>query len=387
MEVNMKHKIIQKITSGLLAAVSVCALSLPVFANGNIAVAEENTVIPQNERGNVMLVSDDGTPYYWCTTSESSVFCTLDENGKRVDQYEFKHYINDEGDEISLANPDLRQFGDDLYLFYSETQSWTTVQSGDSGQGWTIAKGSAVNGLKCIKLDKELKKQAEYDFSKLARSSQFIDTDGEKVCYVKGDSKIYTADMNGKNKKLIYALTKPNDFIESIAINGEYAVFAAKGTGGRRYIGAVDLNTGKAQLKNVRNAEFPRRFGDRILVYGGSVKTDQSITHFSDGELYIFSDGKFTTLKTFSADEANYLHTTMDSEGRIITLVNEYTDGKFTHTVRVYKDGTLAGETSFESGAMVSFEADGGTAAFSYVKNEHDSKVCTLLLSYGENED
>lgn len=306
---------------------------------------EEGETIEAPYNGRAEIISDDGTVYYqgYERKVPRTIFYTLDENGEIKNSYEIKGYVNDEGEKIGWANPEIKQCGDYIYVMYSETCGWSFREN------------------VIIKLDKELNEISKNKFPK----SQCIDTNGEKVVYLKYTSKIYICDMDGKNEKLLYTVNNSDGNVEqplnSVAIAGNYVGFQ-KGVGyapkTTDYCGIIDIETGEITLKEQRSVQQVFSSGDNLIWYGeqgydtrddGSVPAevtdiraymDSVYKYYDDSELYVFDGENYSVIKTPHKKETGY-GTMIDNKGNIITTSF---DGKGNVTHRIYRNGKLLGE-------------------------------------------
>ncbi|MCH5350298.1 MAG: hypothetical protein J1E40_13300 [Oscillospiraceae bacterium] len=316
---------------------------------------ERKTVeVPYN--GNVMFADNDGTVYYMGSVSKdrAKIF-TLDENGKIRYSYNCDSYVNDKGEKISpLMNPTLKQCGDYLYLIYSEY----------SGLVYMSVKENVI-----VKLDKKLNEIEKYRYEK----GNSIDTNGEKVVYLKGYSKIYICDMDGKNKKLLYSVknnAKPHEQpLNSIAIAGNYVGFQkrtgyANESDRKEYCGIIDIQTGGITLHEQRSVKqvfssngnliwygdygyYPENDDSNIssdVISGGAAAVDSYLSkrykYYSNSEIYVFDCESYSVVKTPNAKEAGQ-DSIIDNKGNLITT--SY-DGKGNVIYRIYRDGRLLGE-------------------------------------------
>lgn len=315
------------------------------------------TSIETPYNGTAQLVGDDGTVYYSGYDKKSTrclIIYTLDENGEIKNSYSVDRYVNDKGEEIGVANSRLKQCGDRIYLIYSEC--------------WQFSKRENV----IVELDTELNEISKHRYEK----GYSIDTNGEKVVYIKKD-KIYMCDMDGKNLKMLYAVdnsdgnVKHEQPLNSVAIAGNYVGFQ-KRTGYqsdpdyKQYCGIIDIETGEIELHEERSVEQAHSAGGKLIWYGEAGYYDEKVPkgpvsvedefwsdpvaadnywnkhykYYSTSELYIFDGKEYSVLKTPNAKEIGY-GTTIDSDGDIITTSF---DGKGHVIYRIYRDKKLIGE-------------------------------------------
>lgn len=304
------------------------------------------TSIETPYNGTAQIVGEDGTIYYTGYDKASTrclIVYTLDENGKIKNSYSVDRYVNGKGEEIGVADSRLKQCGDRIYLIYSE--------------GWQFSTRENV----IVELDTELNEISKHKYEK----GKSVDTNGEKVVYIKRD-KIYLCDMDGKNLKKLYAVDNSNGNVEheqplnSVAIAGNYVGFQ-KRTGyqndpdRKEYCGIIDIETGEIELHEERSVEQAHSAGGKLIWYGNpsyyiggeqdeEIPNDQywskHYKYYPTSELYIFDGEEYSVLKTPNADEIGY-GTTIDSDGDIITTTF---DGKGHVIYRIYRDKKLIGE-------------------------------------------
>lgn len=313
------------------------------------------TPIETPYKGMAQLVGDDGTVYYSGYDKNSTrclILYTLDENGEIKNSYSVDRYMNDKDEEIIVGESALKQCGDRLYLIYSEY--------------WQFSKRENV----IVELDTELNEISKHRYEK----GYSIDTNGEKVVYIKKD-KIYLCDMDGKNLKKLYAVNNSGGNVEqplnSVAIAGNYVGFQKRtryqnDPDYKQYCGIIDIETGEIELHEERSVEQAHSAGGKLIWYGEAgyynekvpkdpisvddefwsdpVSADNYFSkhykYYSTSELYIFDGEEYSVLKTPNADEIGY-GTTIDSDGEIITTSF---DGKGHITYRIYRDKKLIGE-------------------------------------------
>lgn len=307
------------------------------------------TSIETPYNGTAQIVGEDGTIYYTGYDKASTrclIVYTLDENGKIKNSYSVDRYVNDKGEEISVADSRLKQCGNRIYLIYSECRQFSKREN------------------VIVELDTELNEISKHKYEK----GKSVDTNGEKVVYIKKD-KIYLCDMDGKNPKKLYAVNNSEGNVEqplnSVAIAGNYVGFQ-KRTGyqndpdRKEYCGIIDIETGEIELHEERSVEQAHSAGGKLIWYGnpsyyigdeqdGEVPTDavsaddywsKHYKYYSTSELYIFDGEEYSVLKTPNANEIGY-GTTIDSDGDIITTTF---DGKGHVIYRIYRDKKLIGE-------------------------------------------
>ncbi|MDE6709837.1 MAG: hypothetical protein K2J76_05050, partial [Oscillospiraceae bacterium] len=355
-----------------------------IYAVGDVPAvqAEEESVtklefteganIEVPHKGTAMFADDDGTVYYrsWDSNNRIKIF-TLDENGKIKYSFNVECYVNDSGVKVEPINYSLKQCGEYLYFMYNEATN-----------------SSRENVI--VKLDKELNEISKNKFAK----GRCLDTNGEKIVYLKGETKIYICDMDGKNDKLLYTTNKNNSDgnieqpLNSVAIAGNYVGFQ-KRTGysndpnRKAYCGMINIETGKVTLKEQRSVQQVFSSGDNLIWYGddGYYPEDNntSFTFSSDAvandtyyssrykyydtsEIYVFDGNGYSVLETPNKHETGY-GAIIDNEGNLIT---ESFDMKGHVTYRIYRDSKLLGEYTVSYKGYSCFTANNGIITISY---------------------
>lgn len=337
----------------------------------------KTVLVPYN--GITLFADNDGTVYYQgCDSNNRVKIFTLNENGKIKNSYTIE---NDSGKEITGTAAELKQCGEDLYLIYSEYEY--------VGMSYFTQKMNNV----IVKLDKELHEIARYNHEKSAHS---IDTNGEKVVYLKGttNSKIYICDIDGKNKKLLYSVNSKATPIEqplnSVAIAGNYVGFQ-KTTGyqsesdQKAYCGLIDIETGEITLHEERSVQQVFSSNGRLIWYGeqgyypdpegtfNNISSDDlgggSLTdyfesrykYYDDGEIYVFDGENYSVVKVPDVKELTFVHI-IDNEGNLITT--NYKNGS--QTYKIYHDGELMDELTLSYKGCGIAVANGGVLTFCY---------------------
>lgn len=329
--------------------------------------------VPYN--GIVMFADSDGTVYYRsCDSGDRLKIFTLDEDGKVKKSFDIKSYTDDNGVKVEPMNFNLKQCGNNLYFIYTEA----------SGSWWhTTKKGNVI-----IKLDKELNEIERYSYKK----GRSVDTNGEKVVYLKDDNNICICDIDGKNLKTIYTTNKSGDEFEQplngVAIAGDYIGFQ-KRTGysnepnRKAYCGMINIETGEITLKEQRSVEQVFSSGDNLIWYGSDGyypdDDDSSFTfssdpvandayfnnrykYYDDNELYIFDGENYSVLKTKNKGETGY-GAIVDNAGNLIT---QSFDRKGHVIFRIYRDGKLIGEHTTAYKGYSCFTANNGKLTICY---------------------
>lgn len=331
------------------------------------------TSIETPYNGTSQIVGEDGTIYYTGydkTSTRCLIVYTLDENGGIKNYYSVNRYVNGKGEEIGVADSRLKQCGDRIYLIYSE--------------GWQFSTRENV----IVELDTELNEISKHKYEK----GNSVDTNGEKVVYIKRD-KIYLCDMDGNNLKMLYAVdnsdknAKHEQPLNSVAIAGNYVGFQ-KRTGyqnepdRKEYCGIIDIETGEIELHEERSVEWAYSAGGKLIWYGSSgydiggeqereIPTDavsadeyrnKYYKYYPTSELYIFDGEEYSVLETPNAKEVGY-GATIDSRGDIFTTSF---DGKGHITYRIYRDKKLIGEHTVSYKGYSGAVMGNGTIIVSY---------------------
>lgn len=340
----------------------------------------KTVLVPYN--GITLFADDDGTVYYEGSDSKNWVkIFTLDENGNIRNSYSIDSYVNDKGETIfGGGDSKLKQCGDYLYLIYTEYDSTSIFAN----------KKSTV----IVKLDKELNEIARYNHEKSASS---VDTNGEKVVYIKGAvnaQRIYVCDIDGKNKKLLYSVNSEATPIEqplnSVAIAGNYVGFQ-KRTGysnasdRKEYCGLIDIETGEITLHEQRSVQQVYSSSGRLIWYGeegyypdpeGTFNNipsellegdswidyyESRYKYYDDSERYVFDGENYSVIKYPTAKKLGY-STIIDNEGNLITTT--YKNGNQIYSI--YHDGELMDELTLSYKGCGSVVANGGVLTFCY---------------------
>lgn len=319
--------------------------------------------------GTVMLSSDDGTAYYQGYESNSEthrlIIYTLDESGGIEHSFSVYSYVNDKGEKIGMMNYSLKQVGEYLYLLYSEVKGFNSLRD---------------NVI--VKLDKELNEIESYR----APKGWNIDTNGEKIVYMKANKTIYSTDMDGSNKQLLYTAGQDGKLygLNFIAVSGDYAGFQGKWADSspkndKDYCGIINLKTGEVTLEEQRSVQQLYNSNGKIIWYSSEwrdIRESASIQvpkmeYFDDGESYVLDNGEFYVLKTQSPVESRDL--TVDNDGNVITY-NYYDYGKKGNwSFKIYRDNKLIGTYSTDLAGLkgiCGFTANNGIITVSYSGRE-----------------
>lgn len=318
--------------------------------------------------GVAIFTDDDGTAYYYGYDKENQreITYTLDENGEIKNSYSIYYYVNDEGEKTGVMEHTLKQCGDYLYLLYSE------------GTGFGSRKESVA-----VKLDKELN---EISKNKFAKSKSF-DTNGDKIVYLKGDTRIYICDMDGKNNKMLY---NGSEMLNSVAVAGNYVGFQKRvGYSGsdncKEYCGLIDINTGEVtMLKEQRRVQKVFSSSGNIIWYGPDGYTvdvdrddytsdeeywENHYKYYDTSELYIFDGEDYSVFETANKSETGH-GMLFDNEGNLIT---SSFDGKGNVTYRIYRGDKLLGEYTVSYKGYCGFTVNNGVLTICYTGRDMTS--------------
>lgn len=320
--------------------------------------------------GVAVVADEEGNVYYRAYGGENSLATvyTLDENGNMKNSYGIYSYVNEKGERIGLANLYVKQCGDYIYLIYSESY------------------GFSIRENVIIKLDKELNEISKNKYPKCEN----FDTNGEKIVYMKNHRTIYSMDMDGKNKKVLYTLEqdRPLDVLNFLAVTGDYVGFQ-KNEGGsvpkdcKDYCGIIDLKTGEVTFKEQRSVQQLYESNGKIIWYSsewrdiresykGTVpkgedpdeyirkQIEKEREYFKDGESYVLDNGRYYVLKTQSYRESHGL--TIDNDGNVITC--SYNKGRY--DFKFYRDNKLIDTYSMDLKGFCGFTANNGVMTICY---------------------
>ena len=337
---------------------------------------EENDPIEVPYNGYICMIADDGTVYYEGADTDARCvyYFSLDENGNMDKSYKCSGYTNDKGEYIGIMNSRLKQCGEYFYLIYSE------------------AYGFSMRETVIIKLDSKLNEVAKYR----APKTHNLDTNGEKIVYMKpGNRTIYSTDMDGKNKQVLYTLGQDNELNELgtlnfIVVQGDYVGF--QGLSGdslspkneKYYCGIIDLKTGEVTLKEQRSVQQLYESNGKIIWYSSESRdmrdsyridvpegedpntycveyTKKYTEYFKDGEFYVLDDGEYSVIKTQSQRE--FFGMTIDDDGNVITYI---ADGKGNTVFKIYRDNKLLDTYTVSVKGFSRFVANNGVITFCY---------------------
>ena len=321
--------------------------------------------------GIAKVADEEGNVYYqgYDSKNDGIIIYTLDENGSIKNSYIVKSDVNENGEKIRLGIDILKKYGDDIYLILPEYF------------------GFSVRGHIIVKLDKELNEIYKNKFSK----SEYLDTNGEKIVYMtKNNRTIYSMDMDGKNKQVLYTVEqdRPLDVLNFLAITGDYVGFQ-KNEGGsvpkdcKDYCGIIDLKTGEVTFKEQRSVQQLYESNGKIIWYSSdsrdtsesnmiTVPKGEDVTeyiieqnkkqreYFKDGESYVLDNGKYYVLKTQSYRESHGL--TIDNDGNVITY--SYNNGRY--DFKFYRDNKLIDTYSADLKGVCGFTANNGVLTICY---------------------
>lgn len=331
----------------------------------------EGRTVDAPYNGIAKIADEEGNVYYQGHDSENRrpIVYTLDENGDMKNSYIIYSYENDKGERIGVANLYVKQCGDYIYLIYSE------------------AYGFSIRENVIIKLDKELNEISKNKYPKCEN----FDTNGEKIVYMtKNNRTIYSMDMDGKNKQVLYTLEqdRPLDVLNCLSITGDYVGFQ-KNAGAsapkdcKDYCGIIDLKTGEVTFKEQRSVQQLYESNGKIIWYSSEWRDiresymttvpkgedpgeyirkqdEKEREYFKDGESYVLDNGKYYVLKTQSPRESYGL--TIDNNGNVITC--SYNKGSY--IFKFYRDNKLIDTYSMNLKGYCGFTANNGVLTICY---------------------
>lgn len=269
---------------------------------------------------------------------------------------------------ISGRGDEFKQVGDKIYVMLER-----------GNEDWS----AELSGLRCKVYSKDLKLEKTYDTS-VVKSWQYADVNSKKMCYLKDEKKVYICDLDGKNKKLLYDLSKgklKGTFCQGIAMTEDYVgIVAEKWTDTDRvtYCVAINIKTGKATVKENSRLWLPTAFGEK-LVWNSNASGTGSMNSGSKQIVY-FDGKKFKTIKTDTAKEV-LKKIIADNNGNFITGVNDKNGAYF----RIYNGSKKSKEKQINTAynGFVCFAANCGTIAYTYDEEINGKNYAkTVLFSY-----
>ncbi len=275
-----------------------------------------------HKSGRAAAVDSDGTVYYRGGDRNGSEFFTADNEGNVLNSYRIDKY-KEGNSTIGIMNAEVKALDDCVLLTY------------EKGLADVFSMGN--KGIGVIKLDKEFNEICRYDTSQKYKA---FDANSEKIVTLKGKTKIYLSDIDGKNQKLVYTAGSGDgmDRLVDVAINDKYIGFYGIGGTGddsKDYCGVIDIETGESTVKPQKK-DICGLFtaGDGTFVWKTPISYENRDTR--SGELYLFDGKEISTFKTESADEELII----DSDGNIFSYDFFLKNGRI--TFKVYKDGKFA---------------------------------------------
>lgn len=340
-----------------------CFYALDEMAAQTSEISENESVIEVTDKGKfssyksgrALAADSKGNVYYWGSDKNGSVFYRADENGKVVNSYRIDNCTDEDGNVIGVANAEIKPLDDYIIITYQKCIS-------NFYFGGT--KGNVV-----VKLDSEMN---ELETCELPKSDSF-DTNGEKAVYVYRN-KIHLADMDGKNKKVIYAAGGDDGIksIDFVAASEKYIGFQGSDDSDKiHYSGVIDIETGEVKIEQQnRKGSGVKSFNNDLLVYETHCTKQynggDSIKYYSDTEYYIFDGEGFSTFNT----EDKFEDLIIDCDGNYIT--SKIGGGKM--VIRFYRNGKV-----YES-----FDVTDSDDGFVYpVINGGTVAVCTTVIPEG----
>lgn len=197
--------------------------------------------------------------------------------------------------------------GENLFVEYSEINEGNLITHG-------------------ILLDKELEKLKSIGLNNLMdknsiHSLELITADNNKIYFVDSNNQLFMCDWDGKNKEIFFDPSKLSEFsgisIGEINKSDDYIAFRAIiGDGTKRtYYGIIDMS-GKYEILQKNDISAPQVV-DNITLWADK-HTEPGVQ--PSGEVVMYRNGKFETIKTSSSTESSYA--VLCSNGVIVTQVS-----------------------------------------------------------------
>ncbi len=274
---------------------------------------------------------------------------------------------------ISGRGDEFKQVGDKIYIMLER-----------GNEDWS----KKLSGLRCKVYSKDLKLEKTYDTS-VAKSWQYADVNSNKMCYLKGEKKVYICDLDGKNKKLLYDFSKgklKDTFCQGIAMTEDYVGIVTEywtDTERVTYSVVINIETGKATIKKNSKLWLPTAFGEKIVWNSNASGTGSM---YAGSKQIVYFDGKkIKTIKTDTAKEV-LKKIIADNDGNFITGNNDIGigDEKGAH-FRIYSGNKMSKVKQIDvaHNGFVCFAANCGTIAYSYQEEINGKNyVRTVLFSY-----
>ncbi len=266
-----------------------------------------------------------------------------------------------------------KQIGDKIYVMLER-----------GNEDWS----AKLSGLRCKIYSKDLELEKTYDTTAV-KSWQYADVNSSKMCYLKGEKKVYICDLDGKNKKLLYDLSDSelnNTFCQGIAMTEDHVGIVTEywtDTERVTYSVVIDIETGEAAVEKNSKLWLPTAFGDK-LVWNSNASGTGSM--YAGSKQIAYFDGKeFNTINTNTASEV-LNEIIADNNGNFITGDNDkgIGDDKGAH-FRIYNGGKNSKVKQIDAAhnGFVCFAANCGTIAYTYEeKIDGKNYAKTVLFSY-----
>lgn len=244
-------------------------------------------------------------------------------------------------------------------------------------------KNNTVYTLTLLNKDLEVLKSAEIDASQMGiESHSNIDFDEDKIVmgnHVDSKSEIRCCDWDLGNMKTL--LTLPRDdlkaaqYFNGITLAEDYVAFTAFGKENnieKSFYGVCDFS-GKSEIHQKDEIATPETFGS-TAVWSDMHKNYGTAP---SGEIILYKDGKFETLKTKSAFESQNVY--LCGENIIVTTTEGTTDNNC--VLNVYENGQQAAERSLEKDASLYSIVKFGKVYFAKVVVSEKSKTVVWELN------
>ncbi len=240
-----------------------------------------------------------------------------------------------------------------------------------------------MSGLRCKVYSKDLKLEKTYNTS-VQKTWEYADVNSTKMCYIKGEEKIYICDLDGKNKKLLYNLSKgelKDTFCQGVAMTEDYVgIIAEKWTDTERvtYSVVINIETGRATIKKISKLWLPTAFGEQLVWYSNASGTNS--IYAGNKQIVYFDGKKIKTIKTDTAKEVLW-PITADNNGNFITGDSDRNGAYF----RIYNGdkNKKVEQINIAQNEFVCYSANCGTIAYSYQETINGKYyVRTALFSY-----
>lgn len=197
--------------------------------------------------------------------------------------------------------------GENLFVVYSEINEDNMITRG-------ILLDKELKEIKSIDLDDFMDKNSVFSRERIA-------ADNDKIYFVDSSNQLYMCNWDGKNKETVFDTSKFNDFsdtsIGEICKADDYIAFRADSVNERnkKFYGIIDMN-GKYEIYPKNDISAPQVV-DNITLWADK-HTEPGVQ--PSGEVVMYRNGKFETIKTASSTESSYA--VLCSNGVIVTQVS-----------------------------------------------------------------